>query len=123
MTGRERQLAAIRHELPDRIPVDWICIENAADAHFQNASSHDFFRVRIVDLSKAVGFFNIGGAVVHAAHQNLQILLAGFRFHVGDILLHFLRLLFLPARFLDVHDCFRKGYGGLFHLLFDGLRP
>jgi len=28
MTGRERQLAAIRHELPDRIPVDWIALEN-----------------------------------------------------------------------------------------------
>jgi len=29
MTPRERELAAIRHELPDRIPVDVICIENA----------------------------------------------------------------------------------------------
>jgi len=28
MTGRERELAAIRHETPDRIPTDVICIEN-----------------------------------------------------------------------------------------------
>ncbi len=28
MTSRERQLMAIRHEIPDRIPVDVICIEN-----------------------------------------------------------------------------------------------
>jgi len=28
MTGRERELAAIRHEIPDRIPTDVICIEN-----------------------------------------------------------------------------------------------
>jgi hypothetical protein len=27
MTSRERELAAIRHEVPDRIPVDRICIE------------------------------------------------------------------------------------------------
>lgn len=25
MTGRERTLAAIRHETPDRIPIDYIC--------------------------------------------------------------------------------------------------
>mgnify|MGYP001301545197 FL=1 len=29
MTGRERQLAAIRHEVPDRIPVDWIAVEKS----------------------------------------------------------------------------------------------
>lgn len=29
MNGRERTLAAIRHELPDRLPVDYICVENA----------------------------------------------------------------------------------------------
>jgi uroporphyrinogen decarboxylase len=28
MLPRERQLAAIRHEIPDRIPVDAICVEN-----------------------------------------------------------------------------------------------
>lgn len=28
MNGRERELAAIRHELPDRIPIDAICVEN-----------------------------------------------------------------------------------------------
>jgi uroporphyrinogen decarboxylase len=28
MNGRERELTAIRHETPDRIPVDAICIEN-----------------------------------------------------------------------------------------------
>jgi len=28
MNSRERQLAAIRHEIPDRIPVDAICVEN-----------------------------------------------------------------------------------------------
>ncbi len=28
MTGRERTLAAIRHETPDRIPIDYICVEN-----------------------------------------------------------------------------------------------
>jgi len=35
MTPRERELAAIRHELPDRIPVDRICIEpiDAIAAH------------------------------------------------------------------------------------------
>ena len=29
MKPRERQLAAIRHEMPDRIPVDAISVENA----------------------------------------------------------------------------------------------
>ena len=29
MTHRERVLAALRHEVPDRIPIDAICIENA----------------------------------------------------------------------------------------------
>jgi len=28
MNGRERELAAIRHGLPDRIPTDAICVEN-----------------------------------------------------------------------------------------------
>jgi hypothetical protein len=28
VTSRERQLAAIRHEIPDQIPIDVICIEN-----------------------------------------------------------------------------------------------
>ena len=31
MTGRERELAAIRHEVADRIPVDVICIETVAE--------------------------------------------------------------------------------------------
>lgn len=35
MTPRERTLAAIRHEIPDRIPVDAICIENG-DAIAEN---------------------------------------------------------------------------------------
>jgi uroporphyrinogen decarboxylase len=29
VTGRERQLAAIGHQMPDRLPVDWIDVENA----------------------------------------------------------------------------------------------
>jgi hypothetical protein len=28
MTGRQRQLAAIRYQVADRIPVDWIALEN-----------------------------------------------------------------------------------------------
>ncbi len=31
MTGRERQLAALRHEIADRIPLDAICVENAGE--------------------------------------------------------------------------------------------
>jgi uroporphyrinogen decarboxylase len=31
MNHRQRELAAIRHEIPDRIPVDAICIENAGE--------------------------------------------------------------------------------------------
>ena len=30
MNHRERQLAAIRHQVPDRVPVDAICVENTA---------------------------------------------------------------------------------------------
>lgn len=30
MTHRERALAAIRHELPDRVPISWICVEDTA---------------------------------------------------------------------------------------------
>ena len=41
MTPRERELAAIRHHVPDRIPVDRICIENTESiAEFLRVAPH-----------------------------------------------------------------------------------
>ena len=59
MTPRERELAAIRHELPDRIPTDAICIENV-----EKLSEH-----LEVEPEKVYDARGIDGRVVSAGYR------------------------------------------------------
>ena len=61
MNPRERQLAVIRHEIPDRVSVDAICIENQpAVADYLN-----------IDISEVLDRLGIDGRIVSAPYSHI----------------------------------------------------
>ncbi|MHB9026471.1 MAG: uroporphyrinogen decarboxylase family protein [Armatimonadota bacterium] len=59
MTPKERQLTAIHHELPDRIPVDAICIEPAGEIG-------EYLGIEVTEVAERLG---IDGRIVAAGWQ------------------------------------------------------
>jgi len=58
MTSRERELAAIRHDLPDRIPVDAIAVEN----------QDRIAELLEIELEEVIGTLGLDGRVVAAPY-------------------------------------------------------
>lgn len=58
MNGRERELAAIRHQTPDRIPLDAICVENTGEIAAALG----------IDLARVHDRLGIDGRVLNASY-------------------------------------------------------